>query len=60
MPNMSYCRFQNTSRDLSDCYENMGDTLSGEEFAARARVIELARRIVYEYGEAEFEEETDE
>jgi hypothetical protein len=26
MSNMSYCRFQNTSRDLADCQEAMDET----------------------------------
>ena len=29
MPNMSYCRFENTSQDLNDCLE----AISNEEYA---------------------------
>ena len=31
MSNMSYCRFQNTNRDLSDCSEALGNFLYGDE-----------------------------
>lgn len=27
MPNMSYCRFQNTSNDLRDCVESLSEAL---------------------------------
>lgn len=46
MPNMSYCRFQNTANDLSDCYDNLTDELSGDEANARIRLVKLARQIV--------------
>lgn len=51
MGNMSYCRFQNTLADLSDCYENMeeGD-LSEEESKARKRLIRLCGYIFDNYG----------
>ena len=42
MANMSYCRFENTLRDLRDCYSNMdSDDLSQSEFYARKQMIEL-------------------
>jgi hypothetical protein len=47
MPNMSYCRFQNTLQDLRDYYENM------EEKKAKARLIKLCPRIVAEYGDSD-------
>lgn len=51
MANMSYCRFQNTLRDLRDCanaLEDMAETgkdLSGDELRARDRLIELCKDI---------------
>lgn len=66
MPNMSYCRFQNTASDLSDCVDHMTDELSAEEHEARQRLIELAREIVAEadnnpeFYEAEHEDEREE
>lgn len=32
MSNMSYCRFQNTLSDLQDCYNEMSNYSSREEF----------------------------
>jgi hypothetical protein len=50
MANMSYCRFQNTLQDLSDCYENMDDEdLSAEEKRARKALLVLCERIVDDY-----------
>ena len=68
MPNMSYCRFQNTLNDLRDCSRNMGnDDLSKSEFNARKQMIELCWDIYQEYcniiddefEEDDFEDETD-
>ena len=58
MPNMSYCRFENTYPDLRDCYESMDDTekLSLDEQKYRKRMIELCCQIAAEYGEQEEEE----
>lgn len=41
MPHMSYCRFQNTLRDLRDCAENIEEPLSHDEHQARAAMIEV-------------------
>jgi len=66
MANMSYCRFENTLRDLRDCYRNMdSDDLSKSEFNARKQMIELCWDIYQEYcnnidDEFEDEEEFDE
>jgi len=47
---MSYCRFQNTLRDLQDCHDNMdSDDLSESEFYARRHMIELCMSIATEY-----------
>lgn len=32
MANMSYCRFENTLSDLSDCHEQLKQMAGGEEF----------------------------
>jgi hypothetical protein len=49
MANMSYCRFENTLRDLRDCYYNMdSDDLSKSEFYARRHMIELCITIACE------------
>ena len=47
MPNMSYCRFQNTLSDLRDCRANLDDLdLSTYEKEARAALIKLCQNIV--------------
>ena len=52
MPNMSYCRFQNTAPDLRDCVDNMNeDDLSFEEYRARHRLIRLCVEIAENYGD---------
>ena len=55
MPNMSYCRFENTMHDLRDCYANMEDPdrLSESERGYRKRLIELCKEIIEEFGEEE-------
>lgn len=46
MPNMSYCRFQNTLSDLQDCFNHIdGRTLSEEEENARSDLIKLCKEI---------------
>lgn len=52
MPNMSYCRFQNTLGDLGDCYENIDDNdLSKDELKARAKLIRLCAIIAADFSE---------
>ena len=56
MSNMSYCRFQNTKNDLSDCVdtlEEMSDgseetfeELSDEEKRAMKNMVELCQRFL--------------
>lgn len=47
MSNMSYCRFENTVRDLEDCAEHLLDDLSSDtEVLARERLIELCGQIL--------------
>lgn len=51
MPNMSYCRFQNTLIDLQDCYDSLcnEDELSKEEEKAKDKLIQLCYDIVDEF-----------
>ncbi len=51
---MGYCRFQNTYKDLEDCYDNMDKTnLSKEEQDAREELLELCKIIIRDYCEEE-------
>ena len=49
MPNMSYCRFENTVHDMQDCIYAIeeGDTseLSSSEVRALEEFLDLAREI---------------
>lgn len=51
MANMSYCRFENTLRDLQDCYDHLWDDkeLSASEKRAMEKLIDLCGRIAYEF-----------
>ena len=56
MPNMSYCRFENTLRDLLDCQEALDqngtgivDDASEHERAAVRKLITLCREIADDY-----------
>ena len=51
MSNMSYCRFENTYRDLNDCYNNINGKLSNSEHEYRKRMVELCQSIIDEYDE---------
>ncbi len=47
MPNMSYCRFENTLSDLKDCYENIDkEDLSESEERAKLKLIEICQDII--------------
>ncbi len=47
MSNMSYCRFQNTYRDLVDCRENLFDPdISEDDKMYRRLLIDVCRDIV--------------
>jgi hypothetical protein len=58
MSNMSYCRFQNTSRDFRDCLENLRTLRANgglgyndmEELAARRALIHDAALLLQEIG----------
>ena len=50
MPNMSYCRFQNTYLDLLDCANNLGDKdLSDSEKMARKNLLELCKEMIEDF-----------
>ena len=54
MPNMSYCRFQNTFQDLRDCSQHLWDSdeeIGYDEAKARRNLVELCRDIVEECGD---------
>jgi hypothetical protein len=48
--NMSYCRFENTLRDMQDCYWalNEFDDLSASEREARSRMLKLCQEMLNE------------
>ena len=52
MSNMSYCRFQNTNKDLYDCVtaleemNNPGDDLSNEEYTALRSMFRNCQAII--------------
>lgn len=50
MPNMSYCRFENTLRDLKDCVDHLDDCLSESECDYRETLIALCVEIALDYG----------
>ena len=55
MANMSYVRFENTFKNLKDCYEHLDDDdYSASEQEAREDLIDLCVKIADEF------EETDE
>lgn len=60
MANMSYCRFENTYRDLQDCYDNINNQLSDREHAYRERLVKLCEMMLEDYNPACQEEEEEE
>ena len=46
---MSYCRFENTYKDLLDCYCNMNKIESKNEHAYMHRLVDVCKDIIYEY-----------
>jgi len=59
MANMSYCRYQNTASDLSDCLHHIEEVedLSRDELVARRRIIDMVREIASAYEEEYGDEE---
>ena len=67
MSNMSYCRFENTSRDIADCIEaldevdwNLKDLMEGatseDESRGMKRFVKLCREVVDGFEYDEFQE----
>ena len=56
MPNMSYCRFENTSHDLQDCYDHWKEDEDPNEYEKRGKenILELCRMIIEDYGDEEW------
>ena len=62
MANMSYCRYENTSMDLSDCVDDLQDRLndpesdkrqSETEASAASRMVWLCKRYLDLYEQLE-------
>ena len=51
MSNMSYCRFENTLKDLEDCYENweLDESAPETEESAQSKLLALCQNIVSDY-----------
>lgn len=49
MSNMGYCRFENTLRDLRDCYDHMDEELSESEMRAKKKLITLCSEIALDF-----------
>ena len=60
MANMSYCRFQNTYKDLLDCYENLNNVKSESEKLYMQRLVDVCKDIIDEYELVKMSEEDDE
>ena len=45
---MSYCRFENTAKDLEDCIDNwkLEDDASKMEIVAREHIVQMAQDII--------------
>ena len=58
MPNMSYCRFENTYRDLMDCETALSDggKLSKQESEYAFRLVKLCRMITEQFEDMNDEE----
>ena len=50
MSNMSYCRWENTYRDLVDCAESLNEATSEREFHFRKRLLTTAAEMLEELG----------
>jgi len=46
---MSYCRFENTYRDLLDCLSAMNDRLDDREKGYKDRLVGICKEIIEEY-----------
>ena len=58
MANMSYCRFENTLKDLRDCIDHLWDEdLNEDEEKARAKLIKACQLVADQVDEEEEEEQ---
>lgn len=58
MPNMDYCRFENTYNDLLDCQNHLEDNdLSDSEEIAKENLLSLCEQITEWVNHTNFEEE---
>lgn len=62
MSNMSYCRFENTFKDLQDCLEDLQygndfSELSESEQKYRNKLVKMCKRISDEFEEEEIIDE---
>lgn len=62
MANMSYCRFENTFKDLQDCLEDLQygndfSELSESEQKYRNKLVKMCKRISDEFEEEEIMDE---
>jgi hypothetical protein len=48
MSNMAYCRFENTLKELRDCYNNWDGELSPSETISQDKLIILCKKIAEE------------
>jgi hypothetical protein len=46
MPNMSYCRFENTFNDLLDCLRNITEETNSRDEMYRKRMLDLLITMV--------------
>jgi len=57
MGNMSYCKFENTYKDLADCAESLynegTEELESSELRYALKVIELCKEIAENFNEIE-------
>jgi len=64
MSNMGYCRFENTLKDLEDCYQALQDngleSLSDEERRAALKLINVCDGFASEFGGIDEEDEDEE
>ena len=56
---MSYCRFENTYKDLLDCYHNINEPLSVSEGLYRERLVDLCQEILKDYDPPVYEDDDD-
>ena len=59
MANMSYCRFENTYKDLVDCYHSLNEDLSKREHEYREMLVNICKDIIEEYEFVKMSEEDD-